>query len=100
MYGTMKGNDGAQEQAAGRGSALPPGLIPLEPARDAADAAGAGQGRAAETAGSGKRYMVLDVGSWAFDRLNRELNELAGQGWKLIAVAGYGQCGVRLWLVK
>ena len=51
-------------------------------------------------ADDGKQYRMLDVGSWSFDRINRELHRLACSGWKLIAVAGYGQCGVRLWLVK
>ena len=107
MYGTISNNEGAQERTAGRSPAPPlilgrrQGLPPKLPVSALGAARPAGAGRyEAEVAGSGRRYKVLDVGRWSFDRINRELNELASQGWKLIAVAGYGQCGVRLWLVK
>ena len=70
------------------------------PARGCLRTAGREAWSAVGHASSVRRFLMLDVGRWPFDRINRELHELACQGWKLIAVAGYGQCGVRLWLVK
>lgn len=78
---------------------LASGLLPVAPVDDPSRHPQEEEGVILH-AGDGKQYRVLDVGKWSFDRINRELHELACSGWKLIAVAGYGQCGVRLWLVK